>query len=862
MLFKAVVCACLLAVGAAPGILPAGKAFAAVTQPEPDTPLNKENLDQPLTVESVERLEDGVKLNLGKYDGYIRLFSEDMAKVSVVGDGEEEFYSRGIAKKEWKEPKFKSRETADEYLLTTDEITVSIRKSPFGVKFLDKQGNVINEDAAQGSGYENGKPYVFKKTVPGENFYGFGEQSGGLNKRGKSIGLWNTDAYAYNKDTKYLYTAIPFFLGLKDKKAYGIFFDNTYRSYFEMASESDDYYYFYANGGELTYYFIYGPQIKDVIDTYTDLTGKIEMPPLWSLGFQQSKWGYTPEQLVSVAETYRAKNIPLDTINFDIDYMDGYRVFTWNPAYEQALKTLKEKGFRAVAINDPAVKLDENYSVYNEGTARDLWAKKADGSTYVGTVWPGPSVFPNFNKQETRTWWAENLKTLFDKGIDGIWNDMNEPAVFDGPFKTMPLDNIFEGDNGDTKLHTEYHNLYGHDEAEATFNAFALNKPNTRPFVLTRDMYAGTQRYAALWTGDNVSNWEHLQMSIPMNANVGLSGVPFVGNDIGGFAKPSADQFPTPELFARWIEVGAFLPFARDHYDNSSKSGLASGQEPWEFGPEVEEISRKYISLRYELLPYLYNQFKQSSDSGEPVQEPLVYQFQEDPNTYNLEDQFMFGDSLMLAPVVQQGQTSRQVYLPAGVKWVDFWTGQVYDGNRTITVNADLGTLPIFVKQESIIPTREVQQKTDEKPLENLILDTFLEEEAELSFYEDDGATLDYKRGEYNVTEFEIEKKGNRIAFRQDKKAQSFDSFIRSYTLKLRNAEEPKKVQAGRNKYEQAGSMEALNQQERGFYLDAAADVLYVKIPVDERNEVSIDSKGKDKGNVKAGLEAEVNIED
>lgn len=311
----------------------------AVTQPEADTPLTKDKL-QKLSVQNIEKLSNGVKLDLGTNEAYIRIFDKDLVKVSVVKKGEKEFESRGIAKKasEWKTPRFRANVSADVYTLKTDEITVEIKLSEFGVKFLDKNGNVINEDYVnQGktSGYENGKPYVFKKTDKDEDFYGFGEQAGlEVNKRGESMGMWNTDAYSYTKDTKYLYTTIPFFVGLKDKKAYGIFFDNTHRSYYEMASESDDYYYFYANGGKLTYYFTYGPQISDVIDQYTELTGKMDIPPKWSLGLHQSKWGYTPEEIVNVAKTYREKQIPLDTMHFDIDYMDGYRVFTWNEQYK------------------------------------------------------------------------------------------------------------------------------------------------------------------------------------------------------------------------------------------------------------------------------------------------------------------------------------------------------------------------------------------------------------------------------------------------------------------------------------------------------------------------------------------------
>jgi alpha-glucosidase len=815
--------------------------MAAVTQPEADTPLNKENL-QKLSVKSVEKLSNGVKFDLGTNEAYIRVFAEDLVKISVVKKGEKEFTSRGIAKIQWKTPKFSSKDLKDSYTISTKELNVTIKKAPFGIKFTDKQGNVINEDymgAGGASGYEDGKPYVFKKTDKNENFYGFGEQSGlELNKRGKSIGNWNTDAYSYTKDTKYLYTSIPFFMGLKNEKAYGIFFDNTYRSYFEMASESDDYYYFYANGGTLTYYFMYGPEVSDVLDRYTEITGKMEMPAEWTLGLHQSKWGYTADEITNVAQTYRDKKIPVDTMHFDIDYMDGYRVFTWNEEYRQALKKLKSMpGFKAIAINDPAVKQDENYSVYQEGTTKDFWAKNADGTPFIGPVWPGDSAFPDFSKQEVRDWWANKHDVLFNEGIDGIWNDMNEPAVFldGGKFNhTMPLDNYF-GYNDKKIVHTEYHNLYGHDEAEATYDASKMYKPNDRPFVLTRDMYAGTQRYAALWTGDNVSNWEHLQMSIPMNMNAGLSGVSFVGNDIGGFASR-----PDKELFARWIQVGAFLPFARIHYDSDAKAAVKQGQEPWAFGPEVEKISKKYIEMRYQLLPYLYNAFQDATKTGKPVQQPLVYHFQEDHKTYNISDQYMFGDNMMLAPVVNAGQTSREVYLPEGETWVDFNTKAEFKGGQTITVQAPLETMPIFVKKNSIIPTREIQQYTGQNKLQDLTLDTYVTDKTEYTFYEDDAKSLEYQKGKFNETKFTVERKRNEIRFDQKVIKQNYKSNLKQYTLKLNNVKHPKTIQAANYKYKAVKSLDVAKNTKRSYFYDAKTKTLFVSVPVEEKKTVKI----------------------
>jgi alpha-glucosidase len=378
--------------------------------------------------------------------------------------------------------------------------------------------------------------------------------------------------------------------------------------------------------------------------------------------------------------------------------------------------------------------------------------------------------------------------------------------------------------------------LYAHDEASATYKAFKIYKPGTRPFIFTRDMFAGTQRWAALWTGDNISNWEHIAMSIPMNMNVGMSGVTFVGNDIGGFVGR-----PDAELFARWIEVGAFIPFARIHYDKEKPGEPKQGQEPWAFGPEVEKISKKYIEMRYKLLPYLYNEFKDAADNGKPVQQPLVYQFQEDENTHDISDQFMFGDTMMLAPVVKKDQITRKVYLPKGIKWIDYWNGQQYNGGQTITVNAPLEHLPIFIKNESIIPTREVQQYTSEKPLTNLLIDTYVDNNATYTFYEDDGETENYKKGEYNLTKFVVQRKQNSITFKQKQKVRNYaDSNLQQYTLKLNNTEKPSKIQAGKNIFQEVGTLAETMNNPNMFFYDVIAKVLYVSIPVGEQNEIHV----------------------
>lgn len=825
-------------------------------QPHSENPLVKSNLQKPMTVQGVEKLDNGLKLNLGGQEAYIRILTSDTVKFSLLNKGDTESNSVAIAKTDWAAPKFKVKEDNNKIVITTDSLTVDIKKSPFGVKYLDKDGKVINEDGDQGIGYENGKPYVFKKTDKNENFYGFGEKTDGLNKRGKEEGVWHQDPYPY--ESKYQYSSIPFFIGLKDKKAYGILFDNTYRSYYNLAKESDDYYYFYADSGKLTYYFFNGPEIKDVVNRYTDLTGKMEMPPEWSLGLQQSAWGYHQNDVEEVAKTYREKNIPLDGFMFDIEYMDDYKDFTWGsnfPDPDELNTRLHGAGFHYTTIVDPAVRVPDPgqpaYFPYTDGTQKDLWVKNPDGTNFLGKVWPwgvpSKSVFPNFLKTATRDWWSLQHKALFDKGVDGIWNDMNEPVNFsEADHWTLPLDLIFEDDNGKKHTHEEVHNTYAHLEDEASHDAFKMLKPNVRPFVLSRAVFAGTQRYSATWTGDNHSTWAHLKMSMSQISNSGLAGLPFIGSDIGGFSKNAYfGETATPELFARWVELGAFYPFARDHYNNDGKSpsttqSYMQRQEPYQFGKDVEDISRKYINMRYEMLPYLYNAFKRAHDTGNLIQQPLVYQFQNDPNTYNIDDQVMFGDSIMIAPIVTQGATSRSLYLPAGVKWVDYWTGQEYDGGQTITKQADLGTLPMYVKKDSIIPRREVQQHTGEKKLKNLILDTYLNKEASYSFYEDDAATEDYKKGKYNITDFKIKKNGRLINFSQFKKTSNYKSDIESYTLKLHDVKKPKHVRALSEKYSKANSANDLEKQKRAYYYNNDDHTLYVKIPVQELAPVKI----------------------
>ncbi len=510
-----------------------------------------------------------------------------------------------------------------------------------------------------------------------------------------------------------------------------------------MGKENSKYYYFGAMDGNLDYYFMYGPTVNKVVNEYTNLTGKTPLPQLWTLGYQQCRWSYAPqERAMEIAKCFREKDIPCDTIYLDIDYMDGFRVFTWdNKKFEnpkEFLKQLKEMGFKVVTIIDPGVKVDKGYKIYDEGLKEGYFATDKDGIVYKNYVWPGESVFPDFMNSKTRKWWAENQKIMMDLGVSGIWNDMNEPASFNG---SLPDDVVFDND-GILVTHKEIHNVYGHMMDKATYEGIK-KATNKRPFIVTRACYAGTQKYATVWTGDNQSTWEHLRMSLPMLMNLGLSGMAFCGTDVGGFGHDC-----TPELLSRWVQVGAFTPLFRNHSTIGSRE-----QEPWAFDKITEDINRKYIKLRYTLIKYLYDMMYKCENSGEPIIRPLLFNYQNDKRTYEINDEFNFGDNILVSPVVEQGARQRLVYLPKGDNWIDYWTGEEHEGGKYIIKDAPLDICPIFIKALSIIPIGKERNYVGENNEDILTIKIYLgKEEGEATYTHilDDGESFNYRDGKLN----------------------------------------------------------------------------------------------------------------
>jgi alpha-glucosidase len=622
--------------------------------------------------------------------------------------------------------------------LHTAGMTVEVQRKPFRLRFLDDGGQVRDEDyAPDGMAADGGRVRVWKALRDDDHFYGFGEKTGPLDKRGMklggtALGMWNSDVFGYDNSTDPLYDDIPFFLVLRDGRVHGVFFDNTYRSTFDIGKESRAYYAFGAEGGELDYYVIAGPRPADVLARYADLTGHMQMPPLWALGYQQCRYSYYPESKVrSIAGEFRSRRIPADALWFDIHYMKDYRVFTWDherfPAPEPLLGDLDRAGFATVAIVDPGVKKDPGYAVYGDGVAHDVFVHLPDGSLFVGPVWPGPAVFPDFTRAASRAWWADQIARFSSAGLTGIWNDMNEPSVFNVASATMPDEVVFAND-GQPSNHAEDHNVYGQQMSRASRDGLLQLRPHERPFVLTRATYAGGQRYAAVWTGDNTADWEHLRDGITTLLGMGISGYPFVGNDIGGFAGGGS-----AELWTRWVEPAAFFPFMRGHADVH-----APPKEPWAYGEPWEAYNRRAIERRYTFLPYIYNAFVESAHSGVPMMRALVFEYPDDPATYNLSDEFLFGRDLLVAPVLAPGDSGRGVYFPQGT-WYDAEHLTEFAGKREADVPGSIDALPLFVREGAILFRAPVMQTSREMAAAPLTFEVFAKSATTRTYVEDDG---------------------------------------------------------------------------------------------------------------------------
>ncbi len=700
--------------------------------------------------QSFSRQEQTLVLHCSNADLKLQIFNDEIVRIQLLREGETPHeHSYAVIQKTWPHSDFTLEETEEALMLETKSLYLIVKKRPCRLEFYTSDGDTLNQDDPNfGTGWDGSRVQSWKKLHPDENFYGLGEKTGNINKKGKAWRMWNTDfpAYDFRKDP--LYQSHPFFIGNRNGLCYGIFMDNTYPTEFHFKVGTDRFYTFFAEDGILDYYFIYGPSMKDVLKRYTDLVGKMTLPPKWALGYQQCRYSYYPESEVrTLAETFRNKQFPCDVLYFDIHYMDGYRCFTWDderfPNPKKMLSDLEKMGFKTVVIIDPGIKVDPGYHVYDQGLDGDHFCKYPDGSLYIGEVWPGQCHFPEYTLPETRAWWGGLYKGLIQDGIDGFWNDMNEPAAWGGQF---PLIIQHREEDGQQVGHRKIHNVYGSLMAQGTYEGVLKLNPKKRPFVLTRAGYSGVHRYAAVWTGDNITNWQNLEMSLTMCLGMGLSGIPFTGYDIGGFTGD-----PTPEMFARWLQLGVVSPLCRNH----TAWGTAD-QEPWVYGDDWEVINRKTLEFRYRMMPYLYDAMRNTTVTGLPVMRAMVLEYPDDPTTFWMDKQFMLGNDLLVAPVITEGARLQRLYLPEG-EWYHRSTNDKYTGPAWVNVKAPLDNIPMFAKAGSVIPSQEAEQYVGQKKDQPLILDVYPARHAfQDSLYEDAGEGWGWQKGEYRETGFEF----------------------------------------------------------------------------------------------------------
>jgi alpha-glucosidase len=596
---------------------------------------------------------------------------------------------------------------------------------------------------------KNGRHTAIIKIQSGTSLYGTGEVSGTLLRNGRVIECWNTDAYGYGDSTQSLYQSHPWVLAVrKDGTAFGVLADTTWRCQIDLTKDIK----FSAEGPSFPVIVIEADSPQNVMRKLATLIGKMPLPPKWAIGYHQCRYSYYPDdQVRKIAKEFRSRNIPCDVIWMDIDYMDGYKIFTFHPnRFANPAKLnddLHKMGFKSVWMIDPGVKAKKGYFVYDQGVAGDFFVKRANGREYNGRVWPGMCAFPDFTMPQTQNWWASLYKPFMAKGVDGVWNDMDEPAIFKTPSKTMPQDNIHRGGNGLPQgPHAQYHNVYGMLMVKASRQGIQLANPDKRPFILTRANFIGGQRYAATWTGDNTADSNHLEDSVSMILNLGLSGQPFCGPDIGGFRNDCDGK-----LFARWMGVGALLPFARGHTEKGNMN-----KEPWMFGDPVEASCRTSLERRYRLLPYLYTLFYEASITGLPVARPVFFADPTDQKLRREDNAFLLGSDLLVVPKLRP-ELNLIPNLPAGI-----WRSFSLVG-EDITKDANQPELKI--RGGAIIPLGRVVQNTEQPSLDPLTLLICFDEngQAKGTLYEDAGDGYGYLEGQYLLTNYVAKRQGNSV---------------------------------------------------------------------------------------------------
>ena len=712
-------------------------------------------------------------------------------------------------------------DTADAVYIVGQSFTMAVLKRPYRVVVWRAGGALLQADLEPAVSWDTatGAIYTRKWAAPDERYYGFGERGGPLNRRGRTLVMQNKDLAAFNAYSDPLYISIPYFWGARGADVYGVFLDNPAVPFFSADSEGTGTLAFGALSGDLDYYLFVGPTPARVADSYGQVTGFSALPPKWTLGYHQSRYGYASQaEVLTIASTLRALQIPSDVLYFDIDYLDRLQMFSWNlPAFPNPPEMnylLGQLGFRRVNIMEPLVHTGDRF--WLPLASAGYFVRDLTGSPLIANIWFGAVSFLDFTKTAAASWYRQTLAAFLSTGIDAVWNDLNEPAANDMPYAVYDFD-------GHPQFDATARNLYALRHAAVSYDAQRDLRPNTRPWGISRSGFAGIQRYLANWGGDALSDWETLRTNVQMSLSMGLSGQNFFGHDIGGFLGA-----PDAELFTRWMEFAAYTPLFRNHAMNTSPP-----REPWAFGEPTLTHARDIINQRYRLLPYLYTLFEESSRTGAPTLAPTFYHFPADAGLWNDDTTFMVGRSLLVAPVIWQGLDARPVYLPAGAQWHDLHSGAVYQGGTYQQVAAPLGRTPVFVRVPAIIPMGPVMQHTGEQPLSDVRLHVYRgggDTATDFTLYEDDGETFDYRGGAFLRTRIRLEGTSTESRITIDRAGGTFAPPPgRAWTIELHGVGSAVAVDLGGAPLVQHPSREALEAAGSGWAI--AAGRVIARVP-------------------------------
>lgn len=776
-------------------------------------------------------IDDGSKVRL-------TILADDLVRVSIAPDGSfGTNISQAVAKTDWPAAPFSTTDNGSNVSITTSEMKLIVNKGPFTLECRDASDNLmVQDDPSRRIQWDGGdRTEVYKQTQENEDYLGLGWRTHGLVRNGTTFWMRNKPTYS---DPDTFYSGVPLWYGMRNGQVYGIFFDDTSWGYIKAGSESSDYMSFHNIGGQLEYYYFAGPTMAKVLDRYTELTGRPYMPPRWAVGYQQCRWSYWNESMVlNIANEFRTRSIPCDVIYLDIDYMNAGKQLTFDPSTfpdpADLCTTLHNQGFRVVANISPwlmenspkwSYANSQGYLLTHNGSALTRWN---DVLAYLMGGATGWQSWVDFTNPVAKNWYAGEHVPFLQNGIDGIWNDLNEPDEFG----TWPDDVKYDFD-GNPVDHSKTSTQYCLLQTEFSYQVLQNQYPNHRPFVISRGGYAGIQRYAALWSGDNAGNWDtHLQVNIPMGLSMSICGNPFNGHDIGGFfGYPDIHDKLSDELYARWMQCGVFSPFCRQHHTSEGRRTNFPNVEPWEFGTTVEAICRDWIGLRYRLMPYLYTLFYNAHTTGEPIQRPTLYDFPDDASTLTQDYDFMFGPYMLVSPVTLSGAGTWPTYLPDGADWIDWWDDSLNTGGQTVNTSVPLERIPIFVRGGAIIPMAPVSQYEGETAWDEITFELYpIDETSNFTIYEDDGISWDYQSGEYAETTCTMSGIGDSFIFDIAARQGSYVPTPRTVVLKVHRWPGHTRL-AGLNQVvlDEHADKPAFDAADSGIYLDPT-DILWVK---------------------------------